>query len=420
MKRKFAASLVLLIIVLIHFSQVAESLDETKLNGEENKPIIVPDDYPTIQDAINHSKDGDTILIREGIYYENIEVNKSLKIMGEKGAKYTTIDGMGKGHVFFISANKCILSGLTIRNSGKKKGGIYLFKCSECKIDNVIIFDCWTGITVSSSDKDEVSLKDDSKDPGNNEISKCHISACKNGIFLKKSHRNFIHNCTIARVDCGIYIGWDSGRNTVYRCNVSWCSTGIYINSGFNYYNFFSDVVFILKEDECILSKLLEINDLLQDNIISSRNVIENCNISNNHKGIYLARCCNCRILHCTISNNSKYGICIGWESFYNKVTRCNIIGNECGLYLSNCSISRIIQNNFIDNQKHASFFYSRSHSLNLWMRNYWDNWGLPLMKIITGKFLVRKGVWNDPYSPTIVIPWLDFDPFPSLRPCKI
>jgi len=42
--------------------------------------ITVPDDYPTIQEAINHAEDEDILFIRNGIYGENFIVNKSLTI----------------------------------------------------------------------------------------------------------------------------------------------------------------------------------------------------------------------------------------------------------------------------------------------------------------------------------------------------
>jgi pectin methylesterase-like acyl-CoA thioesterase len=61
--------------------------------------IIVPDDYATIQGAINHSQPNDTIFVKSGIYTENVVLNKdNLRLIGE--AKETTvIDGNRTGIV---------------------------------------------------------------------------------------------------------------------------------------------------------------------------------------------------------------------------------------------------------------------------------------------------------------------------------
>ena len=42
--------------------------------------INVPEDYPTIQEAINVSSDGDLVLVADGTYYENLIVNKEITI----------------------------------------------------------------------------------------------------------------------------------------------------------------------------------------------------------------------------------------------------------------------------------------------------------------------------------------------------
>ena len=38
----------------------------------QSQVINVPSDQPTIQSAINASVDGDTVLVADGTYYENI------------------------------------------------------------------------------------------------------------------------------------------------------------------------------------------------------------------------------------------------------------------------------------------------------------------------------------------------------------
>ena len=52
--------------------------------------ICVPDDYSTIQEAINAASSGDTVVVRDGTYTENVIVDKDhLTVRSENGARVT-------------------------------------------------------------------------------------------------------------------------------------------------------------------------------------------------------------------------------------------------------------------------------------------------------------------------------------------
>ena len=62
--------------------------------------IIVPDDYDSIQGAIDLSANGDTIQVKPGIYYENLIINeKFLVIQSFNFNEETIIDGNFKNPV---------------------------------------------------------------------------------------------------------------------------------------------------------------------------------------------------------------------------------------------------------------------------------------------------------------------------------
>lgn len=83
--------------------------------------ITVPDDYSTIQEAINAAIPGDIIYVQSGTYYENVTISKSLTVIGED-PETTIIDGGGTGQVITANGSWTVpgpsftLEGFTITN----------------------------------------------------------------------------------------------------------------------------------------------------------------------------------------------------------------------------------------------------------------------------------------------------------------
>ena len=59
------------------------------------KTIYVPDDYAKIQWAVDSASDGDTIIVRDGTYHENVVVDKQLTIKSENGSDNCIVNGGG-------------------------------------------------------------------------------------------------------------------------------------------------------------------------------------------------------------------------------------------------------------------------------------------------------------------------------------
>ena len=122
--------------------------------------LYVPQEYPTIQDAINVSVNNDTVLVSPGYYAENINFNgkaitvSSLYIFGQDSSIIgtTIIDAQNEGSVATFSNGEestSILQGFTMQNGGGNNedpdgngtfytygGGVY------CENSNPIIKDC--------------------------------------------------------------------------------------------------------------------------------------------------------------------------------------------------------------------------------------------------------------------------------------
>ena len=77
--------------------------------------------YTAIQEATDAAEtlNGHTIFVEEGLYYENLIVNKTLSLIGEN-EEATIIDGNENGTVVLVLANNTLVTGFTIRGSGDK------------------------------------------------------------------------------------------------------------------------------------------------------------------------------------------------------------------------------------------------------------------------------------------------------------
>jgi len=72
--------------------------DPISLTVQNNRPRVtwVPDDFGTIQDAINASQDGDTVRVRPGIYREGLRLmGKNIWLESERGPEITRINARG-------------------------------------------------------------------------------------------------------------------------------------------------------------------------------------------------------------------------------------------------------------------------------------------------------------------------------------
>ena len=72
------------------FVLVSEGIvQETDQGGDQSgivgvlSTIIVPDDYPTIQQAVDNATNGNIIFVRSGTYSENLEINTNITLHGE-------------------------------------------------------------------------------------------------------------------------------------------------------------------------------------------------------------------------------------------------------------------------------------------------------------------------------------------------
>lgn len=153
-------------------------------------------DYTCIQDAIDNSTNGDIIYIKNGVYIENIVIDKSISLVGEDYS-LTLIDGQRLGNVVEIIADEVNLCNIGVTNSS---------------ID-------WAGIKICSNFSS---------------VRFCSVFNNNLGIVLDGSSENKIHSNQVNNNSVGIYLLY-SDKNEIFY-NILFCNnlSVSFLNSHFN------------------------------------------------------------------------------------------------------------------------------------------------------------------------------------------
>lgn len=258
------------VAILIILGILLTTLSPLVVTSVEASPAIiyVPDDYPTIQAAVVGASPGDTIIVRDGTYTENVDVNKSLTIQSENGAALTTVQASNTDDdVFRVTADYVSISGFTVQGvTGIGNFAIYLGG------DTTGVVGC--------------------------NITNNNISYNSRGIFLENSNNNNITNNT-------------ANSNAIH---------GIQLVSSDN--NSITNNILILSGPD--VGYGIGVND-------SNNNTIMDNNISSNNHGIFMYGSCNNNIItNNNINSNTRYGIILP-DSGNNIVYLNNFIDNVEG-----------------------------------------------------------------------------------------
>lgn len=102
------------------------------------RTINVPDDFRSIQDAIDSSLDGDVILVGPGVYNENLKITGKMLTLKSSDRENTIIDGSNPQGLpaVTIKGGNVVIDGFTIRNNG---WGVDVFNSEMAVISNSII-----------------------------------------------------------------------------------------------------------------------------------------------------------------------------------------------------------------------------------------------------------------------------------------
>jgi peptide/nickel transport system substrate-binding protein len=189
--------------------------------------IRVPEDYNTIQEAIDAAPSGATIIIAPGIYHESIVINKTLTIIGLPGSA-PTFSGGGSGIAITLlpGASGSIIAGIVITNWDQ---GILIIDATNIKIyDNIMSLINYNSITLEGTNaannliysnifQENTVAINLTTSAISNTIYKNIITLNTIGLSLESSGNNITAN-TIAENQVGIDLS-NSNNNIIYHNN---------------------------------------------------------------------------------------------------------------------------------------------------------------------------------------------------------
>ena len=144
--------LTLLAAILLSAALLSAVLAGAQTSGNQTTHQV-PQDFPTIQAAINASAAGDTISVAPGTYTENLQLTgKSVHLVSTAGAATTLLDGSFNGPVLSIANIPTLdttVSGFTIQHGLATSGAVALDHAGAILSNNTFLDNSGNNIAVS-------------------------------------------------------------------------------------------------------------------------------------------------------------------------------------------------------------------------------------------------------------------------------
>lgn len=331
-------------------------------------------DIKTIKQAVEIAKDGETILIKEGLYEESdIVIEKSLKIIGEDEAVIKAKDG---NKVFIINSDNVLIKNLTIKDMKTSYiediSAIKINNSNSVIIENNTLINTFFGIYAANCTN--LIIRD------NNIISNAvEQSSSANGIHLWKCKNILVENNHVEKHRDGIYFEFVKNsliKNNYSKLNLRYGLHFMFSDNNRYYKNRFEDngagvAVMYSNNIEMIENDFVEnwgtnAYGLLLKEIKDSK--INNNLFKTNTIGIFGESVIRCQFEHNDFMNN-------GWAL----------------KFISSSEQNNFLYNNFIGNTFDLAT-NKNSISYNVFKNNYWSSYN--------GYDLNKDGIGDKPHKP--------------------
>lgn len=292
---------------------------------------VGPNNYTSIQDAINDASDSDIIFVYTGTYNENLIIGKSLVLIGEDRDS-TIINGDTNSETIKITAESITIQGFSIKNDESQAGiftstdnhiftndiitmtsyGIYLdFSSNNTINDNIFYNNTKTGVYIGVGENNNIS---------NNEI----YNNDEQGIFFTGCGATLILNNYVHDNGEGIS-AFDANGNTIKNNIVEFNGCGIHFDGQITIHSNFNTISHNRVSDNTGCGLRIE---------HSQFNTIENNEIERNDIGIHFEITALNTIKNNKINDSDTSEITFT-GSLFDQVTKNNIENDQQSLVLA-------------------------------------------------------------------------------------
>ena len=309
-----------------------------------------PNNYTTIQSAIDDAVDGDTVFVFDDSspYYENVVIDKDIDLIGED--KYATIiDAREDGTVVSITADEVNVTGFTIQKGGiypypdEVYAGIDIYANYAFISNNIIKSNNDRGINIRSSSSSNILSYNTISSNGGSSLS------------IDNSIDNIIFENIITNNVNDVYL---------FSSNNSFIFENIFENNGIRIFSSYQNTIINNVVNEKPLIYLEEESNIIIDEagqiiLVKCDNItIRNQEISNTGIAIHLIETTNCLISD-NIVNNNKNGINL--DSSDTNIISDNILNvNEFnGIGLSSSNNNTVLENTIHSNNEYGIDIHS-------------------------------------------------------------
>lgn len=331
------------LLFFLFFSVVLVVISENTVARADENTIIVPDEYDSIQEAINAANDGDTVFVKPGKYHGCVVINKSLSLIGENKETTTIVgDWALNGTVVLVQNDNVIIQNFTIETdvtSMLMGRSVHLLHVKQCKVLTCNLNADGIGVWLYGSSENIIE---------NNLFDGTGSDFYASGIKLQNSHYNSVTGNRISNYSSGFGIVLEtSTENQLSGNQISNCYYGIWFSSSNNNKVSANSITLtaniFMRLDENVKRSNVALRLFSSSSNIITNNIVLNCS-----NGIQLRTSSYFNLVeNNTITNSTFCGLEFADDASHNIILKNEVITSEHGLEIKFCS-NNTLKNNYI------------------------------------------------------------------------